>query len=119
MNLSVGIHVTDNTVTAIYQEPFGETGITCGKVIQSPLGKISVLFSHKNPIGRVLETPYLISEQRRLHHSAILKLSTYYEGTLFTDGEVCMLGLGTHLMVSLNPSYALDGDQARFDEDQQ
>jgi hypothetical protein len=116
-NENVGIHVTVKFITVIYRAPFGQGTIERGKMIHCPLGKISVLFSHKNPIGRLLESPYILDERTRLHHASIVRMSTSYEGNLFVDDKVCMMGLGSFLMVGLTPTYALDGDIARYEED--
>jgi hypothetical protein len=118
-DFSPGINVTDRHIIAIHHEPYGEKGITFGKTIMSPLGNISVIFSHKHPIGKVLECPYIVGEWRRLHHASVVKLSTSHEGNVFVDDAVCMLGLGVYLMVGLTPTYALDGDAERFNESQE
>jgi hypothetical protein len=111
-----GIRLRRKAAFAIHHAPFGDEALSLGKVIDSPIGKLAVVFSHKHPIGRVLKSPYLSSAQKTLHHSTLVKLSTHYVGNLFVDDHISMIGLGSYLLLSLNPNYPLDGDSTRNDE---
>lgn len=111
-----GVNFRPKAVFAIHHAPFGVGGLSLGKLIDSPVGKLAVVFSHRHPIGRMLKSPYLVSKRRSLHHSALIRLSTSFVGNLFVDEHISMIGLGSELLVSLNPTYPLDGDVTRAEE---